>query len=150
MIPATAVLAAESVLSLGLRLTFSLGIVLALMGALAWIVRHRGKPGFGFGPRAGVISVVGREQLTRSSSVALLKVGERAVLVGVTEQGMTVLGEGEDLLPAEPEDDPDQGASAGSTSIMGDRTSPLTRPGGRGRSRMSFVEVLRERTVRRS
>jgi flagellar protein FliO/FliZ len=138
----TTVLAAEvSVVGLGIRLILSLGVVLGLIGGIVWVARRKGSGfGFNFGPVAEVISVKGREQLTRNSAVALLQVGERALLVGVTDQEIKVLAEGDDLLPDEPE----------STETADDRTSSMADPGGSVPPGMNVIEALREWSVRRS
>ena len=133
-------LADLSVLTLGLRLIVSLAIVLGAIAALTWAARRRN--GFGLGLGLGgshsAIVVKSREALTRNGTVALLQVGERALLVGVTEQHIEVLAEGADLLPPEPEETAD------------DRTSSITDPGGSVPPGMNFMEMLRERSVRRS
>ena len=137
------VLAAEgvSVLSLGLRLILSLGVVLGLIGGLVYIARRRGSGlGFAFGAATSPITVKAREQLTRGSTVALLQVGERALLIGVTDQRIEVLAEGEELLPPEPE----------VTEITDDRTSSITDPDGSVPPGMNLIEALRDRSVRRS
>lgn len=137
------VLAAEgvSVISLGFRLILSLGVVLGLIGGLVWVARRRGTGlGFGFGPSAEAIVVKGREQISRNSTIALLKVGDRALLVGVTDQRIEVLAEGEELLPAELE----------VSETTDDRTSSIADPDGSVPSGMNLIEALREWSVRRS
>lgn len=138
----TAVFADISVLWLGLRLVFSLAIVLGLIGGLAWMAK-RGK-GIGFGiagaQRKGAIEVRARQQLSRSTTVALLEVGDRALLIAANDQAIEVLAEGEDLLLAE---EPE----ALSTD---DRTSSQVDPSGSAPTGMSLVEVLREWSLRRS
>lgn len=138
----TTVLASEvSVVGLGFRLILSLGVVLGLIGGLVWVARRKGSGlGFSFGPTAEVITIKGREQLTRNSTVALLQVGERALLVGVTDQEIKVLAEGDELLPVEPE----------ITETADDRTSSLAGPGGSVPPGMNLIEALREWSVRRS
>ena len=140
-------LAAESVsvLSLGFRLIVSLAVVLGIIGGLVYVARRRGGGlGFAFGPAASVITVKGREQLNRNSTVALLKVGERALLVGVTDQRIEVLAEGDELLPAEPE------VTETETTTEDDRTSSIVDPDGSMPPGMNLIEALREWSVRRS
>lgn len=43
------------------------------------------------------LELLGRRQLTRSSGVTLLRVGERHLLLGTSEDGVSVLAEGDDL-----------------------------------------------------
>jgi flagellar protein FliO/FliZ len=71
-----------------LRVVFSLAIVVGLM----WIVGRlmRRSPIVRSGQ---VITVIGRQQLGRKASVAMLKIGDKAVLVGVTDDQVTFLGE---------------------------------------------------------
>jgi flagellar protein FliO/FliZ len=76
------------VLELVLRITFSLLVVLTLIWAAARIARRplarRGGP---------VFTVLARQQLSRGSSVAVLRVVDRALVLGVTDQQVTLLGE---------------------------------------------------------
>ncbi len=90
-----------------LRVAVSLAAVLAL---LWWLARRTGaRPAGGKGARAGLLrartsiplSVVGRQSLGGRTSVALVAVGERRLLLGVSEHGVTLLTEVEPE-PAEP------------------------------------------------
>ncbi|WP_033345993.1 FliO/MopB family protein [Catenuloplanes japonicus] len=76
-------------IELVLRIVFSLGIVFGLMWALARVVK---KPLTGRHSGAA-LDVLSRTQLSRSSSVALIRVVDRALIVGVTEGQVTLLGE---------------------------------------------------------
>jgi flagellar protein FliO/FliZ len=79
------------VLELILRIGFSLLIVFGLMWVLAKVAR---KP---LASRAGgALAVIGRQQLTRGASVAVVRVADRTLIVGVTEQQVTLLGETEE------------------------------------------------------
>jgi flagellar protein FliO/FliZ len=75
-------------LELTLRIGFSLAVVFVLMWGLAKVVR---RPLAGRG--SDVLSVVTRQQLSRGASVAVLKVAGRAIVVGVTDQQVTLLAE---------------------------------------------------------
>jgi len=136
--PAVSVLADMSVLWLGFRLVASLAVILAMIAGLSWMAKRSKGMGFGLGPTKGAIVVRSREQLNRAGTIALIEVGDRALLVGATEQSITVLAEGDDLLPAE---------VAVSTD---DRTSSHTDPDGSVSPRMNLIEMLREWSVRRS
>jgi flagellar protein FliO/FliZ len=68
----------------------ALGVVLGLMWALARFVR---RPLTGKADR--VLNVLARQQLSRNASVAVLKVMDRALVVGVTDQGVRLLTETE-------------------------------------------------------
>ena len=76
-------------LELVLRIGFSLLIVFGLMWGLAKLARrplsgHRG---------TGALSVLHRQQLSRTSSVAIVRVADRGLILGVTENQVTLLGE---------------------------------------------------------
>ena len=144
--------ASTSVLWLGLRLLFSLAIVLGLIMALTWAAR-RGKGlglGIGGGHKGAMISVRAREQVGRNTTVALLEVGDRILLIGANEQSIGVLAEGDDLLAEEPEAGSPSGGTALSTD---DRTSSQSDPFIRGTSAppgMNLIEALREWSLRRA
>jgi len=78
------------------RMLLALVFVLGIMWALA---RWARKP-MGAGKADRVMSVLARQQLSRTSSVAVLKVMDRALVLGVTEQGIRLLTETE-LSPIE-------------------------------------------------
>lgn len=91
------------------RVAVSLACVL---GLLWWLARRTGgRPGAGKGKgaRGGLLrartsiplAVVGRQSLGGKTSVALVAVGERRLLLGVSEHGVTLLTEVEPE-PAEP------------------------------------------------
>jgi flagellar protein FliO/FliZ len=98
-------------MELFLRVTFSLGAVVGLMWFLARIASRR----MG-GPQAAVVRLVGRQSLGRTASVAVVAVGERMLVVGVTEGGVRLLTEvdAEEVLTstAAPLHAVDQAASA--------------------------------------
>lgn len=71
-----------------LRITFSLLIVLGLMWGMARLVR---RPLASRG--GGTLSVLARQQLSRGSSVAVVRVADRALILGVTDTQVTMLGE---------------------------------------------------------
>jgi flagellar protein FliO/FliZ len=72
-----------------LRIGFSLLIVFGLMWGLAKMARRPlgGKHG------TGALSVLNRQQLSRGSSVAVVRVADRALVLGVTDQQVSLLGE---------------------------------------------------------
>lgn len=141
-------LLATSTLWLGIRLIFSLAIVLGLIMALSWAVRRGKGLGLGLGAQRGAISVRAREQLGRNTTIALVEVGDRVLLIGANEQAVEVLAEGGDLIVDEPEPAPSTGDMS-----TDDRTSSQADPFIRGRSvppGMHLIEALRERSVRRT
>lgn len=80
-----------------LRLVFSLAVVLGLMLLVARVAQRR------LGSRAGApLSVLHRQAVGRHASVAVVAVGGRTLLLGVTEQQVQMLAEldGEELARA--------------------------------------------------
>ena len=72
-----------------LRIGFSLFVVLGLMWALARVVRRP----LGAGRAHGQLAVLNRQQLTRGAAVTVVKVADRAMILGVTETQVSLLGE---------------------------------------------------------
>lgn len=149
-----------------LRLALSFATVLALVGALTWVLRRRGMLGIGGGADRGRLEVLERKSLGKSSALVLARVGDRAVLLGVTGERIEMLCEAPD---------PDAPALEGAAALMAEpaprptaltvpaaRTRPMHMTGGArrtghpvadtsaGPTRMSFIEALQELTVRRS
>jgi flagellar protein FliO/FliZ len=84
------------------RMLIALVFVLGVMWCLA---RWARKPMGGKADR--VMTVLARQQLSRTSSVTVLRVMDRALVLGVTEQGVQLISETElaaveDALAAEP------------------------------------------------
>ncbi len=104
-------------LELTLRLVFSLAVVI---GLLLVTVRLAGKR-FSGGPDA-LVQVVHRQPLSRGSAVAVVTVGSRVLVLGTTEQQVTVLTEldPEELVSAEQVDE--AMASAGDVGALPDPT----------------------------
>jgi flagellar protein FliO/FliZ len=76
------------VFELIIRIAFSLLVVLALMWGLARVARRP------LGARrTGVLTVLSRQQLSKGASVAIVKVVDRAMVLGVTDGQVTLLGE---------------------------------------------------------
>jgi flagellar protein FliO/FliZ len=121
-------------IELVLRIGFSLLIVFGLMWALARVVRRplSGRRG------PGSLAVLHRQQLSRGSSVAIVQVAERALVLGVTDQQVSLLGE-TDLAAFETEPDP------------GERRKPVALEPevlGNTSTRRSPLDFLRDRTTR--
>jgi flagellar protein FliO/FliZ len=144
-----------SLLELGLRLALSLGVVLMLMFGAAWFLRRRQAGGrsplrFGGGARTQRVEMLARQTVGRNASVAVVRVGERALVLGVTEHSVTVLTEGEAHAFDPPE--PVVVGPVSRFSGMGSkaqRTALSGSPDGSGPTRKSFIEALREMTIRR-
>lgn len=140
----------------------------AAVGGLLWLFARAARGRFGAllagsagNATAAPLVILDRRQLTRSTGVALLRAGTRHLLVGVGETGIQLLTEGDDLV-AEPAAERSDPAPATTTPIsLGQPeglllTDPqsartrLPRASTPGRPRTSFVDALREKTVRRS
>ena len=74
-----------------LRIGFSLLVVFGLMWGLARIARRGGVGRRG----SGNLSVLNRQSLSRGSSVAVVQVADRALILGVTDTQVNLLGETE-------------------------------------------------------
>src|SRR5262245_7000918 len=70
------------------RIAFSLLVVLGLMWGLAKLARR---------PLAGrggdLVDVLARQQLSRGSSVAVVRIADRALVLGVTDAGVSLLAD---------------------------------------------------------
>lgn len=71
-----------------LRVIFSLLVVLGLMWFLARLARRPFK-----GRDTEAFSVIDRRQLSRSASVAVVRIAGKALVLGITEAQVTLLGE---------------------------------------------------------
>jgi flagellar protein FliO/FliZ len=87
-----------------LRLVVSLAVVLVLLVALARWASKRGLGSARPGKATVEVEVLSRRSLGRSSTLQVVRVGTQVMVLGVTERGVSVLGElGEqDLVPAAP------------------------------------------------
>lgn len=96
-----------STAELSLRMLVSLSV----MGLAALVVMKLARGRLRLGGARADIAVHARHQLTRNASVAVIRAGERWLLVGVTDTNVTVLAEGDDLAA-----DPAAASSAGVSS----------------------------------
>lgn len=76
------------------RVLVSLVVVLAVVWVLGRKFRRGGK-----GKGGALIDVLSRQQLSRTASVAVVRIGSQALIVGITEAQVNVLGE-TDLVAA--------------------------------------------------
>ena len=137
-----------SLVALLIRVVVSLGVVLAVMAAAAAVLRRSGVAGTGASGRRGgrrrtpAVEVIARHGLTRGASVTVVRLGKRALVLGVTEHQVSLLTEIDpaELEPEEAETGPD-GITAGPA---GPRIGAGALPW------KVALEQLRERTVRRS
>src|SRR5688572_3837078 len=83
---------------LALRVMCSLTVVFVLLWALTRLARR------GVGNRgAGLLTVVARQQLSRGSAVAVVKVADRALVLGVSDAGVSLLADADATLFELPE-----------------------------------------------
>jgi flagellar protein FliO/FliZ len=130
-----------------LRIGFSLAVVLGLMWALARVVRRP----LGVGRPHGQLAVLNRQQLTRGATVFVVKVADRAVVLGVTDQHVTSLGEADiadfEKHPPERRDhvhlDDELPTAHPETEHAGRLDRTFAHPFG------STIDFLRDRTTRR-
>jgi flagellar biosynthetic protein FliO len=134
-----------SLLALLVRVVVSLGVVLAVMAGAAAVLRRSGVVGTAPAGRRGMrrrgvpVEVIARHGLSRTSSLAVVRLGGRALVLGVTEHQVTLLTEVDPAeLDAPPGPDDTFVGPAGPG--MGAGALPW---------KVAF-EQLRERTVRRS
>ena len=73
------------------RLGFSLAIVFGLMWVAARVVK--GRTALPMRKRADHVEVLERKSLSRTSSIAVVRVGEQVLALGVSDQNVTVLSE---------------------------------------------------------
>jgi flagellar protein FliO/FliZ len=73
-----------------LRIGFSLLVIFGLMWGLARVVRRGG-----VGRGHGNLVVLNRQSLSRGSSIAVVQVADRALVLGVTDAQVSLLGETE-------------------------------------------------------
>jgi flagellar protein FliO/FliZ len=123
-----------SLVALLARLAISLTVVFGLMMLAGRLLRRRGLSAGKPGSAASRIEVLARQGLGRSSSVQLVRVGGRTLVLGVTDAAVSVLAEADPLLlEAELALSP---AKPGTTPPIG--------------GWHSLVELLKERTARSS
>jgi flagellar protein FliO/FliZ len=137
----------SSVFSLLARLVISLAIVIGLMMVLAGVLKRRGivvagPKSTGRTPVAAEIEILGRKGLGRNAQVAIVRAAGCTLVLGITEQHITVLGEGEVLEPPAPDTNDTIGTQR--TGFLGAAT------GGTTTAWTTMLEGMRERTVRRS
>jgi flagellar protein FliO/FliZ len=131
-----------SVAELAVRLFFSLGVVLALMVVAGRVLRRSKGLGGTIRRRPVELSVVARQPLAKGATLAVVLTGGRELVLGVTEQRITLLADRD--APEEPEDDPSAfSTTTPGTAIVSGGTAAM--PAWR-----TILDQLRDRTVRRS
>jgi flagellar protein FliO/FliZ len=134
-----------------LRIGVSLGVILALMWGLARLAR---KP---LAARAGgAVAVLSRQNVSRHASVVVVRVADRALVLGVTEQQVTMLTETDlvavsDSAPAVQRSAIDLDHPAAAAAAASAEPRPTGRLAGSVLSPHTWTQAitaLRERTVR--
>ena len=129
-----------SLVALLVRVVVSLGVVLALMAGAGAVLRRSGLAGTSAPGRRGArrpVEVVARHGLSRGASITVVRLGDRGLVLGVTDHQVTLLTE---IDPAELEAPPDEQAAGPPAPGIGAGSLPWK----------VAIEQLRERTVRRS
>lgn len=75
------------------KMMLSLGAVLALMFGLVYVLKRFVLPGTASAQQPVTIEVLGRKALQPKKSVVILKIADRVLVVGLSEQGMQTLTE---------------------------------------------------------
>ena len=130
-----------SFVALAIRLVLSLGLVLAIMLAAAAVVKRRGLGRLG---RGGVMEVVSRQSLNRGSSLAVVRVGDRHLILGVTEHSVTLIDEADGRLFA-PAAAIEETTGGQRTALPGEDVSSRRPP-----AWTALIDALRDRTLRRT
>ncbi|GAB3598191.1 hypothetical protein GCM10027446_27860 [Angustibacter peucedani] len=155
------------VLALAGRVVLSLVVVLVLL----WLAARGLRKGQQRTQHGIEVDVLARQPLAQRSSVAVVQVGERALVLGVTEHRVELLSEQPlaDLLPAQPETDLEavqddvtdvalpvqvtgSRAAARTAARTADRKAPQGGLAGSALSPQTWakaVDAVREMTVRR-
>ena len=157
-----------------MELYLRVGLSFAAVGLLLWLFARivGGRLGARLrasraGTKVDPLAVVERRQLTKNNAVAIVRAGRRHLLVGYGEEGVRLLAEGDDLVrePIEvtqsnhldlDEESENGHRDTGSNGDLG--PSPKKYQSARTRleadrptpPRMSLMDTLREKTVRRS
>ena len=131
-----------------IRLVLCLAFIGAVLLYASRLAQKRG-----LGGTTGVIEVVARQRMGRTSSVSVLKVAGRVLVVGSTEEQVTLLAEVEDdeLRTAMAAAAPRAGGEPGRTALPARSGSGALAGSVLDRGTWTtVVQELRERTVRRS
>ena len=121
-----------------LRLTVSLGVVLVLVRVAANLLQ-RSTGGLGRRRGPAQVEVLLRQPVGKRASISVVRAGDRALLLGVTDHAITLLAEDDPdvLVPFLP-------ASPRTATALATPAPAAAIP-----ARTSVVDALRERTIRR-
>jgi flagellar protein FliO/FliZ len=129
-----------------LRIGFSLLVVFGLMWGLARIARRGGLNKRG----SGSLAVLNRQHLTRGSSVAVVQVADRALILGVTDNQVSLLGETNlDAFGAEPQPVHEKHDEPPVMPVLPEHHGRLDGSVLSPRTWSSTLDFLRDRTTRR-
>lgn len=156
---------ASTTAELMIRMIVGLALVLGLLVLGTKLARQR------LGRTTSVdIDVCGRQVLSKASSIAVVRVGGRHLLLGVNDNGVSLLAEGDDLLEA-PAPTTTTPAATPSVTTPAPTPSPVRRPAVAGPAptpgtdgteadgpseetvvdiRSAVLETLRQKTLRRT
>jgi len=131
--------------TLVLRAILSLGAVIGLMAFVARGARKRlGLPGTGRRSTAVRVEILGRQQVAKSASVAVVRTAGRALIIGITEGSVTVLADADlDALEAPATDEVATQTRGAWTASLGRHRRPQP-------AWKALIELAQEKTVRRA
>lgn len=137
-----------NVIEVLVRLAASLGMVVAIILVAAKVVRRRGGLRLGRSGDGPRLDVLDRTSVARNASVAVVRVGGRGLVVGITEQSVTLLAEAPELIDRYEAHVEEAERTAPPVEHDQPRWPAVT--GAPEPARMNFFEALRESTLRRS
>ncbi len=122
------------------RTLFALAAVLLLVSSLSRLMRRSQNGGLRRrtgAPAGASLEVLGRRSLSRTSAIALVRVGDRKLVLGTTPQSVTLLSE----LPASEAESTSQQREIDTPWTAESRQTPLAWD--------AVISKLRERSIRR-
>lgn len=127
-----------SLFSLFFRLAVSLGVVLVLVRVAAGLLQRGGGGGLRRRRGPAEVEVLLRQPVGRRASISVVRAGNRALVLGVTDHTITLLAEDDPdvLVPLAPETPRTASPADGMPSARSAWTA--------------VVDAVRDRTVRRS
>jgi flagellar protein FliO/FliZ len=137
------------VIELVVRIGFSLLVVFGLMWMLAKLARRP------MARRGGTVTVLARQSLTRNASVAVVRVADRALVLGVTDGQVTLLAETDPAALERAEEPAGHRATVAVAPTASEATALVAGAGRLDGSLLSpamwgqTMNFVRERTVRR-
>lgn len=126
-----------------LRLGFSLSLVFGLMWVAARVLK--GRAGMLQRARLDHLEVLERKPLGKGSSIAIVRVGDDTLTVGITDNTITLLGHAEIDLEAEEPANADAKVIAIAPAAAPTDAPVVALPTG---GKRSLLDALRDKTVR--